>query len=262
MLGAFDSQRARDGTSAIQPIVLAGEPRMSSIEFNLQLLSVASLAQRCAQETELFFQRRSYDSRYCFELFQRAIRRRSQSAWDVIYTQYHTLVAGWVLRHHTFDSTSEEADYFTNRAFEKMWASITPDRFEQFGDLKSLLRYLQMCVHSVIVDHQRAAEQATLDIEDETLSDELQDRGPNVEDEVLGSLDRDRFWQWLNHRLHDDKERQVLYSCFVLALKPRELFDRQPRTFSDVEEIYRIKQNLVMRLRRDPEIAQFLSQPG
>ena len=56
----------------------------------------------------------------------------------------------------------EEPQYFANRAFEKMWGVLSPQKFGQFPNLKSLLRYLQMCVHSVIVDYARRGEQATL----------------------------------------------------------------------------------------------------
>ena len=61
-------------------------------------------------------------------------------------------------RHAAFPASGEEAQYFVNRAFDKLWTAMTPQKFERFPDLKSLLRYLQMCVHSAIIDHVRVAE--------------------------------------------------------------------------------------------------------
>ena len=74
---------------------------------DLRVLALASVAQRCARETELFFQRRRYNPRYCFELFRRAIVERSQGAWELAYAQYRPLVAGWVERHPAFPASGE-----------------------------------------------------------------------------------------------------------------------------------------------------------
>ena len=70
-------------------------------------------------------------------------------------------------RHAAYAASGEEADYFINRAFEKMWLALSPERFGGFPDLKSLLRYLQMCVHSAVYDVVRKTgrEVAEIDID-------------------------------------------------------------------------------------------------
>jgi hypothetical protein len=45
-----------------------------------------------------------------------------------------------------------------------------------------------------------------------------------------------------------------------MALKPRELCDHYAGKFSDVEEVYRIKQNVLARLRRDAEFRKLLGE--
>jgi len=53
----------------------------------------------------------------------------------------------------------------------------------------------------------------------------------------------------------------VVYGTYVLDLKPRELCRRYRSVFSSVREVYRIKQNVLARLRRDEQwAAQFLEQ--
>ena len=101
--------------------------------------ALADIADRCAQETERFFQGQSYDPQYCFELFRRAILEHDQSAWETIHARYQSLVAGWVKQHPAFESSGEEVPYFVNRAFEKIWVALTPDKFGRFSDLSSLL---------------------------------------------------------------------------------------------------------------------------
>ena len=225
---------------------------------DLRLLALEGVARRCQQETDLFFQGQKYDPRYCFELFCRAIIGRDQHAWQLVYAQYCPLVAGWVERHPAFPDSGEEAQYFVNRAFEKMWAAMTPDKFSHFSNLKSLLRYLQMCVHSVILDQIRVAERSAATIHTDRLGATGRTRGPVVEEQALAQVHRQEFWREIDARLRTDKERQVVYGSFILALKPREIHAQFRETFRDVHEVYRVKENVLARLRRDTELHEFI----
>jgi len=228
------------------------------VDPHVRLLTIVGLVHRCAQETELFFQRKPYDPRYCFELFRRAIVGRNQQAWESIYGQYLRLVTGWVQRHPLHATSGEEAQFFANSAFEKMWTALTPEKFERFPDLKSVLRYLQMCVHSAIVDYVRQAAYTTEEFSADLSPLDDQDSGADLEAQVLGQVNNEEFWRLISERLNDDKERRVVYGCFILDLKPRELHAQSGRMFADVSEIYRVKQNVLTRLRRDPALAKFL----
>jgi hypothetical protein len=225
---------------------------------DLHTLTLSGLAHRCARETELFFQRKPYDPQYCFELFRRAIVERDERAWALVYAQYRPLVAGWVERHSAFPTSGEEVQYFVNRAFEKMWAAVTPDRLSHFPDLKSLLRYLQMCVHSAVLDQVRATEGAAVEAGVDFASVENKAGGPTVEDQVLVSVHGQELWDQIEVRLHDEQERRVMYGSFVLALKPGEIYAEDTGAFRDVKEIYRVKEKVLARLRRDAELKKSL----
>jgi DNA-directed RNA polymerase specialized sigma24 family protein len=222
----------------------------------LGLLTLSGIAHRCEQETDLFFRRHSHDPRYCFELFRRAIVHRNQHAWELVYAQYRPLVSAWVERHPAFPATGEEVQYFVNRAFEKMWLALPSDRFKRFPDLKSLLRYLQMCVHSVILDQVRMTEQRVVSVPEGDLATIPSETPSRVGGRLLDRMDRREFWDQINARLHDDKERQVIYGSYVLALKPKQLYADFPEMFRGVTEIYRIKENVLARLRRDAELLE------
>ncbi|RME44390.1 MAG: sigma-70 family RNA polymerase sigma factor [Chloroflexi bacterium] len=239
---------------------MTGGSPLANHEVSPQLLSLAGIAHRCAQETDLFFRRQSYDPRYCFELFRRAFLHRNQRAWELVYAQYRPLVAGWVERHAAFPATGEETQYFVNRAFEKMWSAVSPDGFDRFPDLRSLLSYLQMCVHSAIVDEVRSAERLAVDVDVDVSAATNRAGSPSVEDQALTQAQREELWQFVNERLNDEKERLVVYGSFALALKPRQLYAELGHAFSDVSEIYRIKQNVLARLRRDPELKKLLGE--
>ncbi len=227
-------------------------------DLQLRLLTTAGLAHRCAQETELFFQRKQYDPRYCFELFRRAIAGRNQQAWESIYNQYLRLAMGWAQRHPLLTTSGEDAEYFVNSAFEKMWAALTPEKFEHFRDLKSVLRYLQMCVHSAIVDYVRQADYTTEELSAEESPLSGQDPDADTETQVLRQVNNEEVWRLVSERLNDDKERRVVYGCFILDLKPSELYARFRHMFVDVSEVYRVKQNVLARLRRDAGLRKLL----
>lgn len=229
-----------------------------SQQASLQAVSLSTIVRRCSQETERFFQRVSYDPRYCFELFRRAIEDRSQRAWDYAYRQYRSIVAGWVKRHESFQGSGEEVQYFINRAFEKMWSAMSPEKFGQFPTLKAVLRYLQMCVHSVIIDEVRSSEPPTNDIDDDRLGHYDGAGTAAAEDDALDTLYREKIWQEVEARLNDEKERVVVYGSYVLALKPSRLYEQFPDTFDDVNDVYRVKENVLARFRRDAGLQHIL----
>jgi hypothetical protein len=227
---------------------------------DLQQLSLTGIARRCAQESDLFFRRQPHNPRPCHELLRRAIIDRNQHAWELIYRQYRPLVTGWVARHPAFAASGEEIEFFVNGAYDKFWSALSPDKFQRFPDLKSLLRYLQMCVHSVIVDHARASALPAVELQAEIAVPEDDPRTADVMHQSIELAQRQEFWRLIAARLRNEKERHVVYCSFFLALKPREIHTRHRGIFRDVGEVHRIKENLLARLRRDPEIGKLFSE--
>lgn len=216
-------------------------------------LSLTGLRQRCARESERFFKRRDHDPRFCFELFRRAILHRNELAWEYIYLQYRPLVAGWVGRHPLFPAVAEQMEDFILVAFEKMWKALTPTKFEAFSELKALLSYLRMCVHSAVVDAARKKERDEL-LEQALAGSEPWTEASNPDKGGQSRPEREEFWRWLSDRLKNEKEKTIVYGSFVLALKPREVYAQYGDVFDSIEEVRRVKENVIARLRRDPEL--------
>jgi hypothetical protein len=234
-----------------------------TVPLDFEEINLNGIVSRCQLESELFFQRQAFDPRYCFELFRRAVLLRSDEAWECIFRQYRGLIFSWIERHPLTAVLDEEPDYYLNRVFEKVWAVITPQKFAEFPDLKSLLRYLQLCVHSVIVDHARAREQAELmeeDSEPENLAfseETREERG--VEDMIQRRQQGREVWNWVLQRLKTEQERVLVFAMYALALKPREVLEGYPRTFRSIDDIYMVKENVLSRLRRDKELLHALN---
>lgn len=76
------------------------------------------------------------------------------------------------------------------------------------------------------------------------------------EEIVMRDQNRRILWQQVEKNLHDDQERLVIYACFVLDLKPREIYARNKAQFQDVRDVYRVKERVFTRLRGDQRLAE------
>ena len=225
-----------------------------SHENEIQQMPVVELAQRCAQETQNFFQKQRNETGYCFELFRRAIVRRDNEAWDAVYTQYKPQVERWVYRHPDFALVDEEAQDFTVQAFARFSKYFTQDKLLKSKSLAGVLSYLQMCVNGAILDCLRKIHHEQVEIDD-TMETRM-DLNPGSTPEEL--LQGEELWQFVKTRLKDQKEHIVVYASIVLDLTPRQILVEYRDVFRDTAEIYQCKANVFARLGRDPDIRKFL----
>jgi len=216
-------------------------------------LSLPGLAQGCSRESNRFFDREPYDPRFCYELFRRALEENNQMAWRFLFDQYRPLVASWVQRQPAFGYSGEELDYFVNGAFTRLMKAIPPSRFPSFKNLKKILRYLQLCTTSELNDHLRSfkgEEPHSL----EEASVPLDVAPDDVEKSAIELSERNALWALVRACARSESEFLVLYASYRLGLKPRQIYERFPEQFSNVDRIYRIKENFLARLRRDPQL--------
>jgi hypothetical protein len=233
-----------------------------SHKIKLEHLTLEDLAQRCARETDLFFNHKETDSQYCFELFRRAIRDQDERALEMIIAQYQPLVAKWVDKwmdkHHDFQSMGDEPQDYVAQAFERFWISFTPAKLDRSQSLAAVLRYLQMCVNGALTDAWRKLRH--MQIEQETGDEEMR----SSESEVLpeDSLQKDEFWQLIRKKSKDAKEYTVIFASFSLNLSPREILVEYPGVFVDIREVYKCKANVLDRLERDDEMRNLFYVDG
>src|SRR5689334_9279552 len=123
---------------------------------DLRLLPLAAIAGECREQTSRFLRGDESRDEFCWELIRRAIVDRNQQAWEAFFMQYRGIVLSWIRRHPASDRLAEEPEFWINRAFERFWIALTAERFAQFPSLASLLRYLQLCINSILVDATRS----------------------------------------------------------------------------------------------------------
>jgi hypothetical protein len=215
----------------------------------LTSLTVSELARHCQAEARRYQQTRESDEIYCFELFRRAVTQQDGIAWQAIYSQYTVLVATWVHRYSRFPQTGEEADFFINEAFTRLWRSGSNMEAETRPDsLGKYLSLLRLCVWSAIEDHLRKIKRDSLR---EALPLEDFDRPVSgVEAQVERTLSAEALRELLREVVQDEWEQRVAEESWLYDFAPRQIQARHPQLFATVEEVNQIKHNLIKRLRR------------
>ena len=129
------------------------------------------------------------------------------------------------------------------------------------------MAYLKTCVNSVIVDRIRLESRHNPEVSIEDWERKLKDPASTPEEKLISKEKRRSFWAKIDAHLPDDKDKIVMDGLFKLGLKPREIFefykpsaDKSKISFENIDEIYRIKQNIIARLRRDSEIGKFIDK--
>jgi hypothetical protein len=244
------------------------------LSMDLSRTPVRDLAAACQRETDRFRRSQPSCDEFCFELFRRAICDRDADAWEAILFQYRGMVLTWVQRHGGADV--QDADYWINRTFDRFWTAVRPDRFSLFEGLPRVLKYLQMCAATAVMDGlraQRAMPHESLDRLFETRPGELsqplaEGEAPfsqgqatgDAEASVVDRLAGQELWQAIVREVPDEGERTVLYCSFALGMKPAEIAQRRPDLFPGVPDVYRVKRNVLERLRRNPSIRRFVEE--
>jgi hypothetical protein len=222
----------------------------------LDRLGVAELGRRCQEETLRFLRAEAHDDAFCFELFRLAVAQRDHAAWEAIITQYRGIVLSFVSQHSASRHLRETDEFWVNRAFQRFWMALTPERFARFPDLPALLKYLKMCVHSVLMDELRARRVGALRSLEEVPPTAPADT--DAEQAAVGAVSRQQLWQVIVRELNDEAERRVAFLSFARDLKPADIQQRHPELYASVADVYRVKRNLLERLRRNPEVRAFV----
>jgi len=191
------------------------------------------------------------------ELFRRAIDERNEAAWQAVLEIYRGLLVAQAGRKVVRSLVVEDDGFCVDRAFQRFWHATSTRQLTDFQDLASILKYLKMCLGSVLLDQARARRrQAWVSLDDVAPEGVVSD---DPSSEVIGHLARRELWAAIDRDLPDTGERLVAHLSFVAGLWPREILARHPEKFHDVYDVYRTKRNMIERLRRSQAIQSLLN---
>jgi hypothetical protein len=219
-------------------------------------MDLGTLVRHCVIESERFYRGQAHDTRFSYELFRRALVESNEIAWEHIYTHYSPLVESWVRRSGAFASSGESSEFFVGLAFTRFWRAIAV-RFDQFPTLASLLHYLQLCAGSVVIDSVRAQSWAEMLPEEAIPFGHTPHTSPD--EEAMERVSREEFWSYINAQLNGEAERVVVFSSYVLGLKPGDIYQDRQDLFASVNDVYNVKRNVLGRLSRNQELRQMLA---
>jgi hypothetical protein len=190
------------------------------------------------------------------ELFRRAIADGDEAAWRDVVDMYRGLLLAQAGHHVVRGLVLEDDGFCVDRAFQRFWGASRAGRIRRFDDLGAILKYLKMCLGSVMLDEARTRRRQAWTSFDDLAHEAHVSTDPSGE--IMGRLARGELWAAVGRELADPKEHLVARLSFVAGLSPREIRARHPDQFEDVFEVYRIKRNMIDRLRRSRAIRQFI----
>jgi DNA-directed RNA polymerase specialized sigma24 family protein len=208
-------------------------------------MSLSALADRSMSEINNYRRGKPSNDQYSLEIFRRAMLGRDNAAWALLVDSFKDFLLGSFRRHPRSGAASrlDSPENYVARSFARFWSSAVHSQQLEFTTLAAALHYLQVCVNSTIVDALRAYSRAK-----EVALPEPDFAGePAVEDHDDG---RD-LWDAMSGILSSERERRLAYLLYCCNLKPRDIVRIFPQEFHEVEEIYRLRRNIVERVQRD-----------
>lgn len=215
-------------------------PLPLDLDITLHEEALSYIAYRCQRETASFQRGQPSDTRFCYELWRRALQLRDNEAWERLYVQYESLIIFYVKRHPSYTQLVEEPQHLVPDIFSKVWRAITPERFDRFPNLASLLKFLQVCTYHLVLDH-CARTPATAPLEDTMPLVSLPLRPVNLS----------HFWGCVEQQAKDERERIVIRERLRHERKPDDILRRYAEHFPNKGTLYRTTENLRARLMRD-----------
>lgn len=188
-----------------------------------------------------------------YELLRRAICDRDDTAWTAVVSRYTRIVAAWVVQHPAHLDPAA-IDCVVNRAFERFWQAVGPERFDAFPSLAALLAYLKMCAASCVLDEVRTSRRHQLLSLNQLLAANPEFGEPaaldDPEHEVASSLGAKQVWSKIERTLPNKTDRLVVYLSVEAGLSPSAICRRYPQVFGSVDALYDRKARVLARLRQ------------
>ncbi len=222
-------------------------PTMSELPGSMRL---SALADRCLSEIDNYRRGEASNDQYCLEIFRRAMQEHDGEAWDLLVGRFQEFLLAAFRRHPRCEGAShlDSPENYVARAFARFWVAVHDQQVE-FTSLGAALRFLRLCLNSEILDMLRAhARRNEVPLPDPGFAEE-----PAVEDQDDGS----ELWKIIRDMLPNERERRLAFLLFYCNLRPRVIVRLRPQEFPDVNEIHRLRRNIVDRLVRSADLIRW-----
>ena len=139
----------------------------------------------------------------------------------------------------------ESEENYVAQAFERFWQATAFNKRVEFSTLAATLQYLRASLNGAIMD--------TLPVYARPREVSLPEPGEPGELLVEDSFENYEAWDILHLVLSNPREQRLAYQLFHCGLKPREIIQFCPQECGDVQEIYRLRRTMMVRLFRNAD---------
>ncbi len=210
-------------------------------------MSLPELAAQCLRELGSYRRGEPCADAYGLELLRRATFQDNQEAWAWVQHCFGGMVRGWLRRHPQREVACrlESEENYVAQTFERFWQATAFNQRVEFSTLAAALQYLRASLNGAILDMLRAYARPR----------EVSLPGPGEPGEPLveDSSDNSEVRDILQMILSNPREQQLAYLLLHCGLKPREIVRFCSQEWSDVQEIYRLRHNIMERLVRNAD---------
>lgn len=212
-------------------------------------MSLMDLHNCCTREMNKYRRKEECDDQFFLEILRRAVEQREEAAWEVLHRIFSENLRMWMGCHPSKEAAQrfEPEKNFADAAFTRFWRAVS-ERREPFPTLASVLSYLHRCLNSEILDtvrfFSRPKEIGLPDYDYEELSRE-------------DAYNENELWEVIQQILSGEEERHVAYLHFHCNFKPRDIKRYFPDLFGSVNEIYRLRRNIMDRVNRNLDVIRW-----
>ncbi len=175
-------------------------------------------------------------------LLERSIQAR---LW--LYRQHAGQLLTWINQHpwRALFSHQGEQTELLNRVFARILETLHIEHF-QLPDMQ-VLPFMKMTVHAVIADEMRAYQLQQ--------NVEVFVQNGQVHDDTC-SISVTSLLQLLQAEFPGERETVLLYLAYIRGMKPSEISSQYKQLFPSVEDVLRLKQDILERLRSKTELQE------
>jgi len=194
--------------------------------------------------------REEYHGQYWLEMFCCALKENDQQVQRWLQRNFSVIIMNWIHGHpkSSLACRLRTEDYYIIETFRCFWQTLIKQQKFDLPSMAYVLSYLHVIMNGVILDTLRnysSPHDVPLTSTSTSIAGEVQSNENESIHDIYGLIEG---------KLSNTRERRIAYLLFQCALKPGEIVDHFPNEFSDVNEISRIRRNIIELLNRGDQI--------
>lgn len=212
-------------------------------------MNLEIIVENCLNEMTNFKVSGVGDSDHCLQLFRMGIQEQNHEAFSAIYSNFEVQIKKWIYAHSKFAQTGEDVEHFVSVTFSKLYHALEGEKFERMQNFASVMKYLRLCVNSVVIDYLRSLPPPTVNIDDISLTVQS----------TQNDIALEEIWERILTSLPDPEDQLVARKVFIEGYKPAEISQQHPDMFETPRTVSVALQRIRRKLRSDKHLVKLFN---